>query len=144
MYVIQEPTYRYTIRAASIMTGTDIERDVNQYIKVFKVLTWFVINEGRQQAQDEYTLLEGRKKRLVILLVAKKRIWVIQPLLPVPARNVAHLPLGLHLKNKTMGVKYLLRDLHYLLPVLWGRQYKRLFYNLYYKWRGKPIEGALW
>lgn len=39
MYVIQEPTYRYTIRAASIMTGTDIERDVNQYIKVFKVLT---------------------------------------------------------------------------------------------------------
>jgi len=143
MYVIQEPTYRYTIRAASIMTGTDIERDVNQYIKVFKVLTRFVINEGRQQAQDEYTLLEGRKSALLFSLLQRNEYGLYNRYYPY-LHEMSPISPWIAFKNKTIGVKYLLRDLHYLLPVLWGRQYKRLFYNLYYKWRGKPIEGALW
>lgn len=143
MYVIQEPTYRYTIRAASIMTGTDIERDANQYIKVFKVITQFVVNEGRQQAQDEYALLEGRKSALLFSLLQRDEYGLYNRYYPY-LHEMSPISPWVAFKNKTIGIKYLLRDLHYMLPVVWGRQYKRLFYNLYYKWRGKLIEGALW
>lgn len=143
MYVIQEPTYRYTIRAASIMTGTDIERDAKQYIKVFEAITQFVINEGMQQAQDEYTLLEGRKSTLLFSLLQRNEYGLYNRYYPY-LHEMSPISPWAAFKSKTIGIKYLLRDLHYLLPIAWGKRYKRLFYNLYYKWRGKPIEGAFW
>ncbi|MDE6215502.1 glycosyltransferase family 2 protein [Bacteroides sp.] len=143
MYVLQKPTYRYTIRAASIMTGTDIERDANQYIKVFKVITRFIVNEGKQNLKDEYSISEGRKSTLLYSLLQRKEYNLYNHCY-FQIHGMSPISPWIAFKSKTIGIKYLLRDLHYLLPVVLGRQYKRLFYNLYYKWRGKPIEGALW
>ena len=143
MYVIQEPTYQYTIRAASIMTGTAIERDAVLYIKVFEVITRFIVNEGRQKAQDEYAILEGRKSSLLFSLLQKNEYSLYNQCYSC-LHDMSPISPWTAFKSKTIGIKYLLRDLHYLLPVAWGKRYKRLFYNLYYKWRGKPIEGALW
>lgn len=143
MYVVQKPTYKYTIRTASIMTGTSIEQDVSWYVKVFKIMTRFVVSESRQQAQDEYTLLEGRKSALLFSLLQRGENELYNRYYPY-LHEMSPVSPWVAFKSKTIGIKYLLRDLHYLFPMVWGRQYKRLFYNLYYKWRGKPIEGALW
>lgn len=143
MYVIQNPTYKYTIRTASIMTGTSIERDARQYIKVFEMITQFVVSEGRQQAQNEYVLLEGRKSTLLFSLLQRNEYELYNRYYPYLYKMSPVSP-WTAFKNKTIGVKYLLRDFHYMLPVTLGKVYKRLFFNLYYRWRGRTIEGALW
>lgn len=143
MYVVQKPTYKYNIRTASIMTGTPIERDVNQYMKAFEAMTKFLANEGRQTAKDEYAILEGRKSTLLFSLLQRDEVDLYNQCYSY-LRKMSLISPWTAFKSKTIGVKYLLRDLHYALPATLGKIYKRLFFNMCYKWRGKPIEGALW
>ena len=143
MFVVQKPTYKYNIRTASIMTGTSIERDVIQYMKAFEAMTKFLADEGRQTAKDEYAILEGRKSTLLFSLLQRNEIDLYNKCYPY-LHKMSLISPWTAFKGKTIGVKYLLRDLHYALPATLGKIYKRLFFNLCYKWRGKPIEGALW
>lgn len=143
MYVVQKPTYKYNIRTASIITGTSIERDVILYMKAFEAMTKFVADEGRQTAKDEYTILEGRKSTLLFSLLQRDEIALYNQCYPY-LRKMSLISPWTAFKSKTIGVKHLLRDLHYALPATLGKIYKRLFFNICYKWRGKPIEGALW
>lgn len=143
MFVVQKPTYKYNIRTASIMTGTSIERDVIQYMKAFEAMTKFLADEGRQTAKDEYAILEGRKSTLLFSLLQRNEIDLYNKCYPY-LHKMSLISPWTAFKGKTIGVKYLLRDLHYALPATLGKIYKRLFFNMCYKWRGKPIEGALW
>ena len=47
-------------------------------------------------------------------------------------------------RQGVIGMGYLFRDLHYLLPVKLGGFYKKMFYMLVYRLRGRRIEGAVW
>lgn len=143
MYVVTEPTYKYTVRSSSIMTGTSIEKDANQYMKAYETISRFVLEEGLQEKPDAYSILEGRKSTLLFSLLQKGEMELFRKCYAT-LRLQPHISPMEAFKNKTIGSKYLLRDLHYLLPTALGRAYKHLFYNLFYKWRGKPIEGALW
>lgn len=143
MFVVQKPTYKYNIRTASIMTGTSIERDVIQYMKAFEAMTKFLADEGRQTAKDEYAILEGRKSTLLFSLLQRNEIDLYNKCYPY-LHKMSLISPWTAFKGKTIGVKYLLRDLHYALPATLGKIYKRLFFNMCYKWRGKPTEGALW
>lgn len=143
MYVVTKPTYKYTVRPSSIMTGTTIEKDACQYIKVFKIISQFVLYEGLQENPDAYSILEGRRSTLLFSLLQKNETDLFKKCYTALYRQ-PHISPMTAFKNKMIGNKYLLRDLHYLLPMALGRIYKNLFYNLFYKWRGKPIEGALW
>ena len=143
MYVSKTSTYRYRIRTASITTDTSLEKDVNQYTKVFQVITRFVVEENRQYGADEYCILEGRKSSLLFSLLQKKEYSLYTKYYPV-LYHIWHISPWKTYKFRNIGIRYLLRDLHYFLPMSWGREYKHFFYNLCYKWRGKHIEGALW
>ena len=143
MYVVAEPTYKYTVRPSSIMTGTSIEKDANQYIKAFEAISRFVMEEGLQEKPDAYSILEGRKSTLLFSLLQKGEKKLYGKCYAALYRQPHVSPVAAF-RSKTIGVKYLLRDLHYLLPVALGRAYKHLFYDMFYKWVGKPIEGALW
>lgn len=143
MFVIQQQTYQYKIRGASIMTGTSIEKDAAQYIRVFEAITHFVQEEKLQFKSEVYHVLEGRKSTLLFSLLQKKEKGLFNKYYPL-VYCIPHISPMLAFKNGIIGAKYLLRDFHYLLPLPWGRIYKYLFYNLLYKWRAKPIEGALW
>lgn len=143
MYAVRIPTYRYRIRTSSIMTDTSIEKDANQYISVFETMSRFVVKENRQKGQDEYYILEGRKSTLLFSLLQKNETLLYNKCYPFLYRIHIISPWSAY-RNGTIEKKYLLRDLHYILPMPLGRIYKRLFYNLCYKWQGKHIEGALW
>ena len=143
MYVVAEPTYKYTVRPSSIMTGTSIEKDANQYINAFEVISQFVMEEGLQCTPDVYSTLEGRKSTLLFSLLQKGEKKLFGKCYAALYRQ-PHVSPAAAFRSKAIGGKYLLRDLHYLLPLALGRTYKHLFYNLFYKWMGKPIEGALW
>ena len=125
------------------MTGTSIERDVIQYMKAFEAMTKFLADEGRQTAKDEYAILEGRKSTLLFSLLQRNEIDLYNKCYPY-LHKMSLISPWTAFKGKTIGVKYLLRDLHYALPATLGKIYKRLFFNMCYKWRVKPIEGALW
>ena len=143
MYVVTEPTYKYLVRPSSIMTGTSMEKDANQYIKAFEVISRFVMEEGLQEKPDVYAILEGRKSTLLFSLLQKGEKELFGKCYAA-LYHQPHVSPAAAFRSKTIGGKYLLRDLHYLLPVTLGRAYKHIFYNLFYKWVGKPIEGALW
>lgn len=143
MYIIEKATYIYRIHPASIMTGTSIGYDVNQYINAFKEITRFVINEGRKIGKDEYYILEGRKNALLLSLLQKKEYGLYTQ----HYKEIYKMPImspWTAFKKGMIGIKYLMRDIHYLLPEKMGLLYKRFFYNIYYKWRNKQIEGSLW
>ena len=143
VYAVQTSTYRYRIRTASIMTGISIEKDAAQYINGFGVITRFIVKEKRQKERNEYLILEGRKSTLLFSLLQKNKTLLYYKYYPLLYRMRSVSPWKAY-RNGTIEMKYLLRDLHYILPMTLGRIYKRLFYILYYRCQNKRIEGALW
>lgn len=143
LYVVKKPLYNYYVRSSSIMTSMSIDKDLGIYLDVFDEIVKFVRAEGRERGVCEYKLIEGKKCGIMYSLLQK---GMLELYTKSYARFRNHVYIS-PLKAWSAGVidlEYLIRDLHYCLPESVGRLYKRLFYCVCYKWRGKKIEGAVW
>lgn len=143
LYVVKKPVYNYYVRSSSIMTSMSIEKDVNIYVDVFDNISSFVMNERREYGKYEYALIEGKKTGILYSLLQKGE----SELYGESYLRFRKLPFANPLKaykNGTIGLRYLLRDLHYVLPERLGCLYKKVFYLMVYKLRGRKIEGAVW
>lgn len=143
MYVINKVTYHYLVRSSSIMTSMSIEHDVTVYLKAFAKIIDFVKAEGRLFGSSEYKIIEGKKCGILYSLLQKKEIGLYNKYYKAFYLQRYVSPLTAYRKH-IINFSYLLRDLHYCMPMCLGRLYKRLFFNMFYAWRGKKIEGAIW
>ena len=143
MYVVKRPVYNYYVRSSSIMTSMSIEKDVNIYVEVFGNIAAFVEEEDRMYGRYEYTLIEGKKSGILYSLLQKGEAELYsksyQKFRKLPFTN----PFEAYRKG-VIGAGYFFRDIHYLLPEKLGCLYKKMFYLLVYKLRGRKIEGAVW
>lgn len=143
MYAVQQATYQYTVRNASIMTSMSVEKDVTVYLKAFGEIIKFLHQENRLEGAWEYYIIEGKKTGILYSLLQKGENGLYRRVYPEFHRQCYISPWKAFRKGMING-NYLLRDLHYCLPACLGRIYKRMFYRLYYSVRGKRIEGAVW
>lgn len=143
MYVINKVTYHYLVRSSSIMTSMSIEHDITVYLKAFAKIIDFVKAEGILFGSSEYKIIEGKKCGILYSLLQKKEIGLYNKYYKAFYLQRYVSPLTAYRKH-IINFSYLLRDLHYCMPVCLGRLYKRLFFNMLYAWRGKKIEGAVW
>lgn len=143
MYIIDKVTYYYLVRSSSIMTSMSIERDVTIYLKAFDKIIDFVKGNGRELGTSEYKIIEGKKCGILYSLLQKKEIGLYNKYYKDFYLQRYVSPWTAYRKH-IITFPYLLRDLHYCMPVWLGRLYKRLFFNMLYAWRGKKIEGAVW
>jgi hypothetical protein len=143
MYVVKQPVYNYYVRSSSIMTSMSIEKDVNIYVEVFGNIAAFVEDESRMYGRHEYALIEGKKSGILYSLLQKGE----NEMYARTYRKFRKLPFANPMKayiQGVVGMGYLFRDFHYLLPVKLGGFYKKMFYMLVYRLRGRKIEGAVW
>lgn len=143
IYVVKQPTYIYSIREASIMTGMSIDKDVSVYVKAFDVIAAFIKCEHRELGELEYSIFQGKRAGILYSLLQKGETALYEKYYPMFYKQRYVSPLKAFQKN-VISVGYLVRDMHYLLPVTLGKWYMRLFYLMCYKLRGKKIEGAVW
>ena len=143
LYVVKKPVYNYYVRSSSIMTSMSIEKDVNTYVEVFDNIASFVKDEGREYGRYEYALIEGKKTGILYSLLQKGE----GKLYGESYQKFRKLPFAnpfMAYKKGTIGLGYLLRDFHYVLPEGLGCFYKKMFYTIVYRLRGRKIEGAVW
>lgn len=143
MFVVKQPVYNYYVRSSSIMTSMSIEKDVNIYVEVFGNIAAFVEEEGRTYCRHEYALIEGKKCGILYSLLQKGEVGLYKKAYRMFRKLSFANPVWAYRKD-CIGMGYLMRDFHYVLPEGLGACYKRLFYLIVYKWRGKKIEGAVW
>lgn len=143
MYVVKQPTYIYSIREASIMTGMSIDKDVSIYVKVFDKIADFIQNEHREYGQSEYSIFQGKRAGILYSLLQKGESALYKKYYPMFYKQCYVSPWKAFRRN-VISKGYLIRDMHYLLPVALGKWYMLLFYKMCYQWRGKKIEGAVW
>lgn len=143
MYIVKQPTYIYSIRESSIMTGMSIDKDASIYVKAFDKIADFIQNEHREFGQSEYSIFQGKRAGILYSLLQKGESALYEKYYPMFYRQCYVSPWKAFQKN-VISMGYLIRDMHYLLPVTLGKWYMRLFYEMCYKWRGKKIEGAVW
>lgn len=143
MYVIEQPTYNYYIRGESIMTAMSLERDVEIYKRVFSCISEFVASEYRIEDSNVYSLFYGRLSSFLFSLLSLKRKDLYDDVYTFCDKTIYLSPLRAYFKG-VAGLKYLIRDIHYAMPVNIGKFYKWLFYQLAYGIRKKRIEGSFW
>lgn len=143
MYVLKQPTYIYNIREASIMTGMSIDKDMAVYTAAFDAISAFVKEEDRCLGEWEYTIFQGKRAGILYSLLQKGELELYRKYYPLFYKQCCFSPWKAF-REGTISLGYLIRDLHYSLPLCLGRVYMRLFYIFFYKLRGKKIEGAVW
>lgn len=143
MYTVKQPTYIYSIREASIMTGMSIDKDVSVYVKAFDEIADFIRSEHREYGQSEYSIFQGKRAGILYSLLQKGETALFEKYYPMFYKQCYVSPWKAFQKN-VISMGYLIRDMHYLLPVTLGKWYMQLFYKMCYQWRGKQIEGAVW
>lgn len=143
MCCIPDITYLYRIRDNSIMTGISIEHDIKAYLKVFDVLSSYIIETGRTENENEYKYFQGKRAGIMYSLLQKNEFSLFWHHYSRFHSQNYNSPIKLCLKG-IISFPYMLRDLHYDLPSCLGRVYVFLFYEIYYALRNKRIEGAVW
>ena len=143
MYVVNQSTYIYSIRQASIMTGMTIEKDVTIYIKAFEKIADFIKTDNKELGKCEYAIFQGKRAGIMYSLLQKGEILLFNKYYP-QFYCQCYLSPWKAFRMDIISIGHLLRDMHYMLPVALGKRYLQLFYWLGYKFRGKKIEGAIW
>lgn len=143
LYVVKKPIYNYYVRSSSIMTSMSIEKDANVYVEVFDNIVSFAKKEEREYGRYEYALVEGKKAGILYSLLQKKEVSLYNKIYRRFRKSPFANPYHAYRKG-IIGIGYLVRDFHYLLPESLGSIYKRLFYLLVYKLRGRKVEGSVW
>lgn len=143
MGIVHKQTYLYSIRAASIMTGMSIEKDVRTYLAAFGKIKDYIIQKNLVLGKDEYTIFEGKKNGIMYSLMEKNEFKLFWKYYPYFSRLIYISPISAYRKN-VVSLSYFLRDLHYSLTPVIGGVYKILFYLIFYRMRGRKIEGLIW
>ncbi len=143
MYAIDTISYKYRVRENSIMTGMSIDKDVRTYLLAFAEIMKFVKSNGFAENRYAYQLVYGKKAGILYSLLQKKECGIYNRYYAEFHEQSYISPIKAYRKG-IVSFGYLLRDLHYCLPVLCGRIYLQMFYSLCYRMRGKRIEGAVW
>lgn len=143
MYVVNQSTYIYSIRQASIMTGMSIDKDVSVYVKAFDKIADFIKTENRVLGKCEYDIFQGKRAGIMYSLLQKGENSLYAKYYP-QFYNQCYLSPWKAFRMKVISGGYLLRDMHYMLPIRLGKWYMKLFYWVCYKLRGKRIKGAIW
>lgn len=141
--VLYESTYIYNIRENSIMTSLSIEKDLTIYIKAFDHIVDYIKDRGLQKNKSVYALFYGKRAGIMYSLIDKKEINLLAKYYPQIRRQSYISPIKAFFSVK-ISFLYILRDLHYILPLERGVSYLRMFYSLFYRLRGKRVEGAVW
>lgn len=142
MYVVTDSTYYYRVRANSIMNATSLRKDARHYARVFECISEFVCSKDMQMDPALYSLFEGRRSTLLFSILARKEKELYSECYSLLRDSVYITPQSAFAKG-VIDWKYLLRDLHYSLPLALGKFYKKMFYLIVYRLRGREIEGAL-
>lgn len=143
VFINPDVTYIYKVRPQSLITSLTIEKDIEWYIKAFEHMMSYVARENRFNNTVDYIIIEGKKCGIEYSLLQRGEIALYKRTYH-SFRRLAFINPLLAYNKGIIGIKYLLRDLHYIFPQKLGLLYKRFFYLLVYKWRGKKIEGAVW
>lgn len=144
MTVVNEPTYIYTIRANSIMTAAKVDKDARVYVQIYRRMVEFVNdNPCLQKSKYVYHIIEGRKSTLLFSLLNKERTDLYKDLYSIIA-DMCYVNVFRAFRSRIIGVKHLMRDIHYIFPACLGRMYKSAFYWIAYKLCGLRLEGTLW
>lgn len=141
--VLSAMTYVYNVRSESLMTSLTIAKDLDWYVIALKRMTSFKSERGLEWNASDYMIIEGKKSGILFSLLQKQEISLYKKIYPVFREMMKVSPVKAY-KDGMISFSYLLRDIHFCLPVWMGRVYKRLFYILYYKLRGQSIRGAIW
>lgn len=143
MEVVTAVTYNYTVREASIMTGTSVAKDARLYVQVFDVVRQFITDRHLENNRDVYTLFEGKRCGIMYSLLDAGYAPLYRAVYPDIHRQCYIHPFRAF-RNGFIGWGGLLRDLHYALPVGLGAGCKRLFYLCCYRWPHRPVRGRIW
>lgn len=143
VFVLNEHTYRYNVRENSIMTSLSIEKDLNIYIKAFDCIACYIRERRLQYRKSVYVLFYGKRAGIMYSLIDKEEMGLLTKYYQQIRRQNYISPVKAFILGK-ISLLYLLRDLHYILPLGMGVAYLRMFYNLCYRSRGKRVEGAVW
>ncbi|MGM9737053.1 MAG: glycosyltransferase family 2 protein [Candidatus Cryptobacteroides sp.] len=143
MCCVPDITYSYRIRKNSIMTSMTIEGDVLAYLNVFDVLSNYIRSEGRVESKNDYKYFQGKRAGIMYSLLNKNEYQLFRKYYSHFRSQNYIGPIQAY-RLGIMSLPYMLRDLHYDLPLWMGRLYVIFFYNAFYRLRNKNIEGALW
>lgn len=135
-FFIPDITYRYYIRKHSLMSSLTIEKDVLMYLDVFLYMQQMA-NDRFLNMHGAYNLWEIKKSGLLYsLLTLNLRELYNSTYIAIRQRYEQPSVRSLF-KQKMIGLKEVVRDVHYCMPVKLGMFYKRMFYMIFYKIRGK-------
>lgn len=125
------------------MTSMSIEQDVQIYLQAFAEIRDFVLRKRLIYNSDVYQMAEGKKSALLYSLLQKGENEIYGKYYS-KFHRLNHISPWEAYRRKVIGLAYLLRDFHYCLPPVAGYIYKKCFYLLFYKLRGKHISGVIW
>lgn len=143
VFLISEATYRYRFNESSAMNSASIETDLAAYIPAFRKMIKFSKSNGLESSASVYQMIEGKKNGILYSLLQRGDTALYRKYYSSFHVNHYLSPFAAY-RNSTIGMAYLFRDLDNSMPSILGRLYKRIFFYVVYKLRGKKIEGALW
>ena len=140
---IDKQTYNYIVNEDSITSNLNIEKDLRGYILAFIRIADYYKANNLCNSTDAYLLLEGKKSGVMYSLLQKGENKLFNKYYNEFKDSVIVSPYKAW-RKKIIPFGYFIRDVHYTMPFWLGKTYKLLFYSLFYKLRGKKVQGAIW
>lgn len=135
-FFIPDITYKYFIRKHSLMSSLSIEKDVLMYLDVF-IYMQQIANDSFLNMHGAYNLWEIKKSGLLYSLLTLNMGELYKNTYMAMRIRYEQPSIKTLFKQKMIGLKEFVRDVHYCMPVKLGMFYKRMFYVVFYKVRGK-------
>lgn len=138
VYLLDEITYTYRIRTASIITSMSIEKDIQVYLTAFDIIIEYIKSRNLFFNPYAYSIVEGKKSYLLYSLLQNGEKELYTKYYPYFHRQKYISP-WVSFRKKMINFSYFLRDFHYCLPVMWGAKWKQCFYFLVYSVWGRTV-----